>query len=123
MPKRNVAAANFFAVSYVMNTPSFATRFALAVCNVCLPGYAKDVLGNCLPCKGESFHVPVESWVFLFVMVVVLPASIFMCCYKSYKNGDDNRLTEFRNRAMGRSRSHASSSNLNNSLVAAQNDR
>ena len=31
------------------------------MCNVCLPGYAKDVLGNCDTCGGEGeFHIPEE---------------------------------------------------------------
>ncbi|GMH73473.1 hypothetical protein TrST_g4716 [Triparma strigata] len=88
------------------------------VCNVCLPGFAKDVLGHCLPCESDKgFHVPVESWIFLFVLVVVLPVTLFFMCKKP--TAPNNRLSNFRQRSVSRERSRSSP----NGLVAAQTNR
>ena len=100
-----------------------ATGHTGPVCNVCLPGYAKDVLGSCLPCKSdEGFHVPMESWIFLLVVLGVLPATLFFMCKKPKRRSID-RLSSFRERSTTRARSRTSTESSTNTLVAAQNNR
>ena len=46
------------------------------ICNVCLPGYAKNFLGNCETCQHDNFHIPLESAVFMLTIITILFATI-----------------------------------------------
>ncbi|GMI02364.1 hypothetical protein TrVE_jg9031 [Triparma verrucosa] len=87
------------------------------ICNLCLQGYAKDVLGNCITCEDDRFHVPTETAAILVTLGVVFIASVYF--YKRKKKESRDRLQEFRERKSESS----TTSRVTNSLVAAQVNR
>ena len=72
------------------------------VCNVCLPGYAKDFLGNCGTCENDNIYIPPESAVFMSVFVAILLATIVFNVQRKKKSGQ-GRLKEFRKRTLSSS--------------------
>ncbi|GMH77788.1 hypothetical protein TrST_g13868 [Triparma strigata] len=87
------------------------------ICNLCLQGYAKDFLGNCITCEDDRFHIPTETAAILVTLGVVFIASVYF--YKRKKKESRDRLQEFRERKSESS----TTSRVTNSLVAAQVNR
>jgi len=89
------------------------------LCDVCLPGYAKDVLGNCETCDGKKFHIPAQTWMFFSMLGIGIATVVYQSCLKKKK--EFGRLAEFRKRAV--TRGHQRGQSAASALVAAQNDR
>ncbi|GMH48997.1 hypothetical protein TrVE_jg8778 [Triparma verrucosa] len=86
------------------------------VCNVCMPNYAKSVMGKCETCNNDSFYIPTESTIFIAVLASILIITIIFYIKKRKRK---DRLEQFRKR---KHLSKASSSTIGstNTLVAAQ---
>ena len=93
------------------------------MCNICIDGYAKNVLGNCDTCEGDGFSIPTDSLIFLIGFLVVVSATVYyLCVRKKQEREKSDRLHEFRKRTISESHSNQESS-LRDTLIAAQNDR
>jgi hypothetical protein len=86
------------------------------LCNVCLSGYARDVLGICRSCDASSFHLPTETIIFILVVICVVSAFWYVLCRKKPEKSD--RLSVYRERASTRL-----APKTQNVLDVAQNDR
>lgn len=89
------------------------------VCNVCLPGFAKDVLGSCDTCDEEKFSLPLDSAIFLAVFFGFVSTTAYFCLRKNNKQSG-GRLEEFRKRTISKTSRQSSTSD---SLFVVTNDR
>jgi hypothetical protein len=93
------------------------------ICNVCLDGYAKDVLGNCETCEGEGFHFPTETLIFLVIFVVVVAATVYYVVIRRRKKKEEtSRVDRFRQRTRTLSQAQ-SNETASSSLQAVQMDQ